>query len=58
MSVLTRLHHLVVRLGLYPGRRLTASWLMRFMFASLLSMLLWVGVLWTLSRVADWASAH
>lgn len=58
MSLLARLHHLVVRLGLHPGRRLTASWLLRFMFASVLSMLLWVGFLWALSLVADWASAR
>lgn len=58
MSLLSRLHHLVVRLGLHPGRRLTTPWLLRFMFASLLTMLLWVALLWTLSLVADWASAH
>ena len=58
MSVLARLHHVVVRLGLHPGRRFTAPWLLRFMFASVLTMLLWVGFLWTLSQVADWASAH
>lgn len=58
MSVLALLHHLVVRLGLHPGRRLTAPWVLRFMFASVLSMLLWVGLLWTLSLLADWASAY
>ena len=58
MSLLTRLHHLVVRLGLHPGRRLTRPWMLRFMFASVLSMLLWVGLLWSLSLVADWASAY
>jgi hypothetical protein len=55
---LARLHHLVVRLGLHPGRRLTTPWLLRFIFASVLTMLLWGGVLWTLSLVAGWASAH
>ena len=57
MSVLARLHHLVVRLGLHPGRRLTTPWLLRFMVASGLTMLLWVGVLWALSRLVDWASS-
>jgi hypothetical protein len=56
VKLLARLHHFVVRLGLNPGRRLTAPWLFRFMLASLMSMLLWAGFLWALSVVAHWAS--
>jgi hypothetical protein len=55
---LTRLHHFVGRLSLDPGRRFTASWLLRFMVASLLSLLLWAGFLWTVSLVAAWATAR
>jgi hypothetical protein len=58
VKLLTRLHHLVGRLGLDPGRRFTASWLLRFMIASLLSVLLWAGFLWALSLVSAWASAR
>lgn len=56
MRLLARLHHLIVRMGLHPVRRLPAPWLHRFMVASLLSMLLWAGFLWALSLIADWAS--
>lgn len=58
MKPLARLHHLVVRLGLNPGRRLSAPGLLRFMAASLLSMLLWAGFLCALSLVAHWAAPH
>lgn len=58
MSPLVALHHLVVRFGLAPGRRLTAGWLLRFALVTLFTMVLWAGFMWGLSLLVDhlWAS--